>query len=129
MVTIQSSPAAGDRAGRARGKRLSSASGGALLAACEGVAHQRQSVVAEIHIGLVDEDGRRAETTARHYFIRVGLELVLNRLLADAGKELLRIDADALADVREHGVLRNVLILAPVDFEHGARERRHILAE
>ena len=66
-----------------------------LLAARQGLADQRQAVIAEIHVGLVDEDRRRAEAAARHHLIGVGLELVLDRLLADARKEFLRIDADA----------------------------------
>ena len=52
------------------------------------LADQRHAVVAEIHVGLVDEDRRRAEAAARHHLLRVGLELVLDRLLADAFEEL-----------------------------------------
>src|SRR5262249_4891944 len=92
-------PAARLRAGRARGRRRSSASGGARLLPLQGLADQWQAVIAEIHVGLVDEDGGRAEATARHHFVGICLELVLDRLVGAPGKELLRIDADAPAYV------------------------------
>src|SRR3979411_2884974 len=90
---------------------------GAYLAALQRFADQRQAVVAEIHVGPVDEDGRRTKNAARHYLIGIGLELVLDRLLADPGQESCRINADALANFRQHRVLRDVLVLAPINLE------------
>src|SRR5229473_1781400 len=58
-----------------------------------------------------------------------GLELILDRLLADACKEFLGIDADPLAYFRQHRVLRDVLVLAPIDLEHRARKRNHLVAQ
>src|SRR6266404_8002374 len=85
-----SRPCAGNK-GRGRwrleAKRRSvlSTSSRARLSPQQGFADQRQAVVAEIHVGLVDENGRRTEAAARHHFIGVGLELILDRLIADAG--------------------------------------------
>src|ERR1700693_2150417 len=111
------SPAATARAGRARGRPPPSASGGARLAPWQRLADQRQSVVAEIHVGPVDEDGRRTKAAAGHHCIGVDLELSLDLRLADTCEELLRIDTEALADVRQHRVLRNVLVAAPIGLE------------
>src|SRR4051812_14306156 len=65
--------------------------GCARLAPHQRLADQRQPVIAEIHIGPIDEDRRRPKTAARHHLVGVGLELVLDRLLADPCKELRRI--------------------------------------
>src|SRR4051794_37870025 len=78
---------------------------GAYLAALQRLTDQRQPVITEIHIGLVDEDGRRTEPAARHHLVGVGLELVLDRLLADPCEEFRGVDAGALADFRQHRVL------------------------
>ena len=56
--------------------------------ALQRLADQRHPVVAEIHVGLADEDRRRAKTAARHHLVGIGLELVLDRGLADASKNL-----------------------------------------
>ena len=37
------------------------------------------------------------------------------------------IDADALADLGQHRILRDVLVAAPIGLEHRARERHHFL--
>src|SRR5580693_10306749 len=108
-------PDAGARAARARDRRRPWASGGTFLGARKSFADQRQAVVAEIHVGLVDENRRRAKTAARHHFVSISLELILDRLLADASEELCGIDADPFADFGHNRVLRDVLILAPVD--------------
>src|SRR5689334_13037349 len=105
--------AADFRAGRARDKRRRAASGGLLLPR-QRFAQQRQAIIAEIHVSGVEEDGRRAETAALHHLVGVGLELILDRLLADPLEERLLVRADASADLREHGILRNVLVLAPI---------------
>ncbi len=96
--------------------------------ALQRLADQRHPVVAEIHVGLVDEDRRRTETAARHHLIGVGLELVLDRLLADALEELDVIDAGLLADLRQHRILRDVLVAAPIGLEHRGGERHHAFA-
>ena len=92
-------------------------------------ADQRHAVVAEIHVGLADKDRRRTETTTRHHLIGIGLELILDRLLADALEELDLIDARFLADLRQHEFLRDILVAAPIGLEHGSGERNHILAK
>src|SRR5689334_24932619 len=98
---MQIPPTAIARAGRVRGRPPPSASSSALLASDQGLADQGQAIIAEIHVGLIDEDGRRAEAAARHHLVGIGLELILDRLLADPGEEFLRIDADTLAGVTQ----------------------------
>src|SRR5512139_1219579 len=98
MDATETFPAAALRAGRARGKRRLGPSGGARFAALHGLADQRQPVIAEIHVGLVEEDRRRAEAAARHDLLGVGLELVLDRLLGNSGEESLLVDSDLAAD-------------------------------
>src|SRR6185295_1132920 len=111
------SPTAVARADRACGTRPSSASGSALSSARQRLADKRQAIIAEIHVGLVEEYCGRAEAATRHHLVGVGLELILDRLLRNAGKEFFRIDAHAAANFGQDRVLRNVLILAPIDFE------------
>src|SRR3954468_4856312 len=65
------------------------------LAALQRLADQRQAVVAEVHIGPVDEDGRRTEAAARHHLVGIGLELVLDLRIGDAGEEFRGIDTGA----------------------------------
>src|ERR1700682_2353518 len=129
MARTQKSPDASTRAGQARGRRPPSASGGARSSPLQRFADQRHPVIAEIHIGLVDENGRRAAAAARQHLVGIGLELVLDRLLADTSEECLRVDADALANFGQHRVLRNIPVVAPIGLEHRARERHHILAQ
>src|SRR3954451_19767360 len=86
----------------------------ARLAPRQRFADERQPVVAEIHVRLVDKDGRRAEAAARHHLVGIFLQLILDRLIGDALEERCRFDADALANFREHRVLRDILVLAPV---------------
>src|ERR1700730_6158459 len=122
-------PGASARAPRVRGRRPPWASGGARSLSLQRFTDQRHPVIAEIHIGLVDEDGRRAESAARHDFIGVGLELILDRLLADAREEFLRIDANVLADLGQHRILRNVPVAAPIGLEYRAREGHHLVPD
>src|SRR3981189_325865 len=120
---------ASSRASRVRGRRPRSASGGARLAALQRFADQRHPVIAEIHIGLVDEDGWRTEPAARHYFISIGLELILDRLLTDPCEEFRRVHADGLADFAQHRILRNILVAAPIGLEYRARKWHHLLPD
>src|SRR6202022_3213097 len=117
------------RAAPSLGRNSLWASGGTRLTALQGFADQRQPVVAEIHVDLVEEDGRRAEAAARYRLVGIGLELVLAPLLADRGEKSCGIDADAPADLSQHRILRNVLIVTPVGLEHRTRERHHLVAE
>src|ERR1700748_3637756 len=98
MKAMVASPGADAPADQARDKQPP-ASSRALAPALQRFTDQRQTVIAEIHVGLVDEDGRRAEAAARDHFVGIGLELVLDRLLADGGEEFFGLDADALANV------------------------------
>src|SRR4051794_32789955 len=97
------SPDAGARAVLVRDKSPPSASGGARASPPQRLADQRDPVIAEIHIVLVDEDGGRTKSAARHHLVGIGLELILDRLLANAFEKLSRIDAETLADFRQHG--------------------------
>src|SRR5580693_9113676 len=106
--------------GRGRVRRSKARRSRRLLSPRQRVADQRQPVVAEIHIRLVEKDRRRTEAAARHDLVGVGLERILDLLIADAGKERFGIDAGALADFGQDGVLRDVLVFAPIDLEHGA---------
>src|ERR1700722_19882933 len=79
-----------------------------LLSSRQRIPDQRQAVVAEIHVGLVEKDRRRTEAAARHDFVRIGLELILDLLLADAREERFWIDASALADFGQDRILRDI---------------------
>src|SRR3954447_13541849 len=115
---METLPAATSRVRRARGGRQRAPSGRARLAALKRLADQRQAVVAKIHVSVVDKDRRRAEAAAGHDLLSVGLELVLDSLLGDAGKEFLLVDAGFPADLGQHGILRDVLVAAPIRLEH-----------
>src|ERR1700760_101526 len=113
MAAMAASPGADAPADPAR-DRQPPATGRALPPALQRFTDQRQTVIAEIHVGLVDEDGRRAEAAARDHFIGIGLELLLDRLLGDSGEEVFGLDANTPADVSQHRVLRDILVLAPI---------------
>ncbi len=85
-------------------------------------AHQRQAVVAEVHVITVDKHRGRAETAAADQFLGVGLELILDLRPRDAGKEFRGVDAAACTDTGQHFVPGNVFIPAPIGFEGRAGE-------
>src|SRR5258708_15201527 len=99
---MRTPPDANSQAAPIPGRTPLSASGRARLAALQRFAEQRQPVVPEIHIGLVEKGGRRAEAAARHDLIGIGLELVLDGLLADLAPEFFGIRPEAPADLGQH---------------------------
>src|SRR5436190_20400286 len=120
-------PGAGSRADQALDRRRPWASGRPRFHALKSFADQRHPVVAEIHVRLVDKDRRRTKTAARHHFIGVGLELVLDRLLADACEEFDVVDAGLLAELRQYRTLRDILVTAPIGLELSGSERHDLL--
>src|SRR5512135_559052 len=82
------------------------------------VAHEFESVIAEVHVVAADEHRRRAEAAARDHLVGIGLELRLDLGPRDALEEALRFGANARAQVREDLVLRNVPAVRPVRCEH-----------
>ena len=100
------------------GRRGGAAAHRQPLAPQQRLAHQRQPVVAEVHVVAVDVDRRRAEAAAADQLFGVGLQLRLDGVGGDAGEEGLGVDATLLADRRQHRVLRDVLVAAPVGLEH-----------
>src|SRR5690606_9714610 len=91
---------------------------GRLLLLLDRVAHQFQAVVAEIHVVLVDEHGRRAEAAAGDQLVRGVEELLLPVGSGDLLEEVARVHADAFDDLTQHVVLRDVLVVGPVGLEH-----------
>src|SRR5579863_10359601 len=63
----------------------------------QGGANEAQAVIAEIHVGAVDEHCRRAEAAATDQLLGVGAQPVLDRRRADTGEKVCRIDASACA--------------------------------
>ena len=95
----------------------------ALRAAAERVLDQRQPVVAEVHVVAVDVHRGRSEPAARDQLVDVVAQLLLVLVARDLGRRPRPVEADALDDALQHVVLRDVLQVAPVGLEHGARER------
>src|ERR1700730_8344432 len=84
--------------------------------------HQRQAIVAEIHVVAIDEDGGRDGPGAPYQLLGIGLELLLDRRRGDAGRKTLGIDANLGANLVQHHILRDVSVIAPIRLESRACE-------
>lgn len=75
------------------------------LAAYHDVTHQRQSVIAEVHVIAADEGRRRAQGAARGgHLVSVRAQPVLHVGPRNAVEEALRVDPEPLAGALVHGI-------------------------
>src|ERR1017187_4952428 len=95
-------------------------------AAQQCLANERKPIVAEVHVVAVDEHGRRAEAAAADQFVGAGLELVLDLLPCDAGKERPRRHPGAFGRLCQNRIVRYIPVIPPVGLEHRLRERHQL---